>query len=68
MGIIIVSNDLDNPVSYYDNIPVIGLSLAVRPFVARRIGVALPVLGDRAPVSCSGPAANRQRAVLSWKG
>lgn len=50
------------------DIPVIGLCLAVRPVVAGRVGVALPVLGHGAAVSSAGPAADGQGAVLRWEG
>lgn len=45
--------------------PVVGLCLAVRPVVARRVGVALPVVGGGASVGRTGPPSDGQRAV--WK-
>lgn len=53
---------------FLGNVPVIGLGLAVRPFITRRVGVALPVFRHGTSVSCNGPPADRQRAILSWKG
>lgn len=49
-------------------VPVVGLRLAVRPVVAGRVGVALPVLGHGAPVGHAGPAADGQGAVLGREG
>lgn len=52
----------------YCVVPVIGFSLALCSLVTRRVGVALPVIWQGAPVSCTGPAADGQRAVRSWEG
>lgn len=49
-------------------IPVIGLSLAVSPLIARRVGVTFPVFRYGAPVSSCGPPADCQRAICSWEG
>ncbi len=40
----------------------------MRPLVARRVGVALPVFRHGASVGRTGPAADCQRAVWSWEG